>query len=305
MLHDGMDRDFFCGDSVRGAGPSADLHKTMTLPSWPMKKKQRKIIVLNTLHLFPVTVAMKFTFLLSVAALMAMTAAQSADVAAEPSLDVNYADPAVDDSISTPINFDYNDVIDQPPNEMPDNENLDNDFDNHVDDRDKKSQFTAWSSPGYKGHKQRRKNTKGCYRLDGGAVGSFEGSTKVQYGFYKDDRCRGEFLFGSSSAPVKTISPIIYPRSVKMFETDGTPVRPDPSRFALVAWSRPKFYGDKQLIRGMGCQDMDGSDVYSFQGNSKYKFYADRYCHGRKVLETNGGKSSISKINPRSVYIYK
>ena len=260
---------------------------------------------------------MKFTLLLTVTALMAMVAAQSAENTAEPSLDVNYADPTVDDSISTPINFDYSDVIDQPSNEIPDDENLNNDIDNYMNDGtdydmndgtdydkkhgDKKSQFIAWSSPGYKGHKQRRKNTKGCYRLDGGAVGSFEGSTKIQYGFYKDDRCRGKFLFGSSSAPVKTINPIIYPRSVKMLETDGD----DSSRYGLVAWSRPKFYGDRQLVRGMGCQDMDGSDVYSFQGEKKYKFYADRHCHGRKVLETKGGKSSISKINPRSVYIYK
>ncbi|GJJ72269.1 STAM-binding protein [Entomortierella parvispora] len=261
---------------------------------------------------------MKFTVLLSVTALMAMAAAQSADVTAEPSLDVNYADPGVDDSISTPINYDYNDIIDQPSNEMPDDENLNNDVNDDIDnnydddtdnnyDRDdstdhdkkhgsKKSQFIAWSSPDYKGHKQRTKNTKGCYRLDGGAVGSFEGSSKVQYGFYKDDRCRGQFLFGASYAPVKKIDPVIYPRSVKMFVTeggDGTPSRPDPSRFSLVAWSRPKFYGDKQLVRGMGCQAMDGSDVYSFQGEYKYKFYANQHCSGRKVLETKGGKSSI------------
>ncbi|KAF9082065.1 hypothetical protein BGX23_000135 [Mortierella sp. AD031] len=63
------------------------------------------------------------------------------------------------------------------------------------------SGFTAWPSPGLKGHKQRTKNTPGCYRLDGGAVGSFDGSADFQYAFYKDDRCKANILFAASSAP--------------------------------------------------------------------------------------------------------
>ncbi|KAG0043610.1 hypothetical protein BGZ83_011211 [Gryganskiella cystojenkinii] len=247
---------------------------------------------------------MKVTLLLSLTAVMAFAAAQTEDITADPS-DVTYADPTVDDSISTPINWNYDDtpdeIIDQPSNEMPDkNDDLDDSLNDNVGSS--KSGFTAWSSPGYKGHRQHTKhNTKGCYRLSGGAVGSFEGSNRVQYGFYKDDKCRGRFLFGSSSAPVRRIDPIIHPRSVKMFEAD----RPDPPSFGLVAWSRPNFYGNKQLVRGMGCQAMDGSDVYSFQGEYKYKFYKDRYCYEKKLLETSGGKSTVPKMNPRSVYIYK
>ncbi|KAF9393344.1 hypothetical protein BGZ94_006789, partial [Podila epigama] len=47
--------------------------------------------------------------------------------------------------------------------------------------------FTAWSSPGYKGHIQRTKGSPGCYRLDGGAIASFDGPSGFQYNFYGDD----------------------------------------------------------------------------------------------------------------------
>ncbi|KAF8935491.1 hypothetical protein BGZ47_009915 [Haplosporangium gracile] len=108
---------------------------------------------------------------------------------------------------------------------------------NYDHGRPSSSGFTAWSSPGLKGHKQRTKNTPGCYKLNSGAVGGFEGDSNTQYAFYGDLRCSQNILLASSTAPVRCIDPVIYSRSVKMFKSsddDDTPKQPDPNRYSLV-----------------------------------------------------------------------
>ncbi|KAF9212029.1 hypothetical protein BGZ59_007312 [Podila verticillata] len=161
--------------------------------------------------------------------------------------------------------------------------------------------FTAWSSPGYKGHRQQNKGTRGCYKMDGGAVGSFEGSDDYQYGFYNDDSCRRKFLFGASSASIKRIDPIIYPRSVKIWKNDGPP-RLDPNQYTAVFWTRSHFGGERKKFTGMGCYDLDGSTIRSIQGTMRYKFYDGPRCYGGRVAEYVGPKNNI-RISPKSVYI--
>ncbi|KAK5821691.1 hypothetical protein F5H01DRAFT_337703 [Linnemannia elongata] len=173
----------------------------------------------------------------------------------------------------------------------------------HDHDRASSSGFTAWSSPGLKGHKQRTKNTPGCYKLDGGAVGSFEGDSNTQYVFYGDLRCSQKTLFASSTAPVRRIDPIIYPRSVKMLKSDGGDG--NVNRYSLVTWSRPNFAGDNEKYRGMGCINLDGSAFMSFQGDLHYRFYPGPRCQGSMILESSGGMSSHRRMNPRSVFITK
>ena len=161
------------------------------------------------------------------------------------------------------------------------------------------SGFTAWSSPGLKGHKQRTKNTPGCYKLDGGAVGSFEGDSNTQYAFYRDLRCSQKMLFASNTAPVCRIDPIIYPRSVKMLKSGGG----DVNRYSLVTWSRANFAGDNEKYRGMGCINLDGSSFMSFQGDLHYRLYPGPHCQGSMILESSGGMSSHRRMNPRSAFI--
>ncbi|KAF9541370.1 hypothetical protein EC957_003099 [Mortierella hygrophila] len=171
----------------------------------------------------------------------------------------------------------------------------------HDHGRPSSSGFTAWSSPGLKGHKQRTKNTPGCYKLDGGAVGSFEGDSNTQYAFYGDLRCSQKMLFASNTAPVRRIDPIIYPRSVKMLKSGGGDG--NVNRYSLITWSRPDFAGDNEKYRGMGCINLDGSVVMSFQGDLRYRFYPGPRCQGPMILESRGGMSSHKRMNPRSAFI--
>ncbi|KAI1318612.1 hypothetical protein EDD11_006113 [Mortierella claussenii] len=264
---------------------------------------------------------MKISITLSLTALLAVVVAQTSVPAAKSALNANHAATALFDNTVFPVAFssedDNGDIHDTPRNDLAvDGEVMDAPPNNTVKDEGDDvellhggwSRFIAWSSPGYKGHKQERKNTRGCYRLDGGAVGSYEGSSSVKYAFYKDDRCRNKVLYGWSSAPVRRINPVIYPRSVKILDNDDDDdddePYPEPSKYTLVAWSRASFGGYRQLVKGMGCQWLDGSTIYSFQGEYKYKFFDGQYCYGKEVLIADGGKSSVRKINPRSVYIY-
>ena len=200
---------------------------------------------------------------------MAVVAAQPTNV--DPALDITYADPSADDESFHP-----------PP--KPGMDKL----------------FTAWSSPGFKGHKQRNKNTPGCYRLDGGAVGSFEGDTSMTYAFYQDSHCKEKKLYGWSDAPIRRFDPIIYPSSVKIL---SKPPHPPPPKFSLVAWSHILFTGDRQSVRGLGCQALDGSYISSFQGEYTYTFFDGPNCYGKKLLESKGGNGNVRRMRPRSVYI--
>lgn len=244
---------------------------------------------------------MKIPYLISIAALMVATTARSEDASVASVLSVSYTDPSMSlDDIGIPrVNHDE-EIIDMPLNDLPvDDKDVDS-------SHDKSSRVVVWSSPGYKGHKQVTKGTRGCYRLDGGAVGSFEGGLRSsKYGFFKDDRCRGKQIYGWTTAPVHRIDPIIYPRSLKIYENGGGPEPPRPEpKYSLVAWSGSSFSGKVQLISGMGCRLLTGDTIASFQGEYRYKFFAEPYCYGRKTLESDGGKSSVRKMNPRSVYIY-
>ncbi|KAF9972190.1 hypothetical protein BGZ65_009958, partial [Modicella reniformis] len=255
---------------------------------------------------------MKISFLISVAALMVATAAQSKDVPTKSALDI----PIDGTTISGDMNSD-DEIIDMPPSDLVD----DNDGEDIDSNHDRPSRFIVWSSPGYKGHKQVTKGTRGCYRLDGGAVGSFEGGIRFsKYGFFKDDRCKGRLTYGWSSAPIHRIDPVIYPRSVKIYENGDRPEpprpepprpepprpepprpkppRPEPTKYSLVAWSGTLFTGGRQLVSGMGCQSLNGNGITSFQGEYKYKFFEGPYCNGRKTLESYGGKSNVRKMNP-------
>ncbi|KAG0363083.1 hypothetical protein BGZ54_008362, partial [Gamsiella multidivaricata] len=129
---------------------------------------------------------MKVPSLLSIAALVAVVTAQSSDNAAE-SAAVTKGD----------------DIASMPPTES-----LDNGLEPQ---RGGPTLFTAWSSPGFKGHKQRNKNTPGCYRLDGGAVGSFDASRSYKYAFFNDNRCKNRMIYGWTSAPIRRFNPLIYP----------------------------------------------------------------------------------------------
>ncbi|KAF9581330.1 hypothetical protein BGW38_001698 [Lunasporangiospora selenospora] len=165
--------------------------------------------------------------------------------------------------------------------------------------------YTVWASPGFKGHKQRNKNTRGCYTLDGGAVGSFEGWSKMYYTFYKESHCRGKVLYKSKTAPVKRIDPIIYPRSLKIMDRDDDDDDDPKPKYSLIAWSEKYYGGDKQAITGMGCRSLNGRTIRSIQGTYKYKFYQEGNCWGKNILSVQGPKSSVNKMWPRSVYIYK
>ncbi|KAG0373439.1 hypothetical protein BGX24_011698 [Mortierella sp. AD032] len=230
---------------------------------------------------------------------MALAAARNAETMVEPALDINVIDtPIVMEVVPAVVEItSYIEVTD----------------DYEVDIRhgsghppSHASGFTAWSSPGLKGHKQRTRGTPGCYRLDGGAVGSFEGNPDYQYAFYGDLRCKVKTLFASSTAPVRRIDPIIYPRSVSIFTSSGgDPEKPDLNKYTLVTWSRPNFVGDNEKYKGMGCVNLDGSSFMSFQGDHHYTFYPRPHCHGSITLESSGGMSSHRRVNPRSVMITK
>ncbi|KAG0329601.1 hypothetical protein BG004_002295 [Podila humilis] len=208
---------------------------------------------------------MKIPFLLSIAALVSVTLAQTASE--EPRRD----------AVAETIEQDYN---------------LTHDDDHHSD-------FTAWSSPGYKGHRQRTKGTPGCYRLDGGAVGSYTGPSDSYYVFHGGDHCRGKVLYGPRSAPVKNIDPVIYPRSVKIRKHD----RP-PTKYSVVLWSRRNYSGYRQKIDGLGCYGLDGSRIKSIQGTNRYRFYDGERCYGARVAEHRGPQNNIPAISPKSIYVY-
>lgn len=225
---------------------------------------------------------MKISFLLSISAIVALAIAETI---VDPTLNLNAATAPIIISVEG-TDVEINHDSDHPPRHS--------------------SGFTAWSSPGLKGHRQRTKNTPGCYKLDGGAVGSFEGDPNIQYTFYGDPRCRKNMLFTSSTVPVRHIDPIVYPRSVKMLKSTGcdcTPDKPNPDRYSLVTWSRPDFAGDNEKYKGMGCINLDGSVFMSFQGEHHYRFYPGPHCQGPVLLESSGGMSSHKRVNPRSAFI--
>ncbi|KAG0202013.1 hypothetical protein BGX28_005330 [Mortierella sp. GBA30] len=233
---------------------------------------------------------MKASFLLSIAALIAAAAAQSSEPVVSPPVDTNIAAPSVVmQNSSVPITGDN---IGKPADL--------NDELYSQSSSSSSSKFVAWSSSGYRGHKQTTKSTSGCYKLSGGAVGSFEGKKDMQYGFYKDSKCGDKLLYSSKDSRVRKIDPIIRPRSVKILNKGS-----DSSRRSLVAWSRTKYSGDKQTVYGKGCKSLNGKSIRSYEGKYNYKFYEDRNCFGKKLLQSRGGKSSTKKINPRSVYIYE
>ncbi|KAF9357539.1 hypothetical protein BGX26_003553 [Mortierella sp. AD094] len=234
---------------------------------------------------------MKIPLIISLSALMAMAAARSAAVIGETALDINYADPVVPlGTLPPPVDVDTSsDIVESPSSDMADGDGVEADHNG--------SRFIAWSSPGYKGHKQVTKNTRGCYILDGGAVGSYEGDSTATYGFFADEHCKTKLLYGWDSAPVNRIDPIIYPKSVKIYQQGYEPPPPQPEpKYTLIAWSQSSFCGDRQLVGGMGCQSLDGSKISSFQGEFKYKFFSDSNCHGRKLLEAQDGQSSVRKM---------
>ncbi|KAF9184244.1 hypothetical protein BGZ51_002449 [Haplosporangium sp. Z 767] len=229
---------------------------------------------------------MKTPVLISVAALMTFAAAQSSgDVVSDPALIINNVGfvPHLDDV-----------VVDIPSIDLA---NYDAVMD--LDDADSRhgytSRFIAWSSPGFKGHQQSTKNTEGCHILDDGAVGSYQGSNNIEYGFFEDRRCRGKMVYGWKTGSEKRIRPIIYPRSVKIrhrgADDDGDHGNDRPMLRTLVTWERPMFSGDNQKIHGKGCQSLNGNTIMSFQGQHVYKFYARRHCSGKVLLESRGGMS--------------
>ncbi|KAF9432558.1 hypothetical protein BGZ76_010631 [Entomortierella beljakovae] len=215
--------------------------------------------------------------------MMALAVAQLVDVAPEETPNTNYVDP------QSPVIADDGDMI------------------AYHNGNGNRNRFIAWASPGLKGHKQVTKNTRGCYILDGGAVGSYEGDSSATYGFFDDDRCRGDMLYGWDSAPVNRIDPIIYPRSVKIYENGPPPPPPPPPpqpTYTLVAWSESVFGGDRQLVSGKGCRPLSGCQVSSFQGEFTYRFFDGDNCYGREIFSSQGGRSEIPRIYPRSVYVY-
>ncbi|KAF9920037.1 hypothetical protein FBU30_010230 [Linnemannia zychae] len=234
---------------------------------------------------------------------MALAVAQGPEVAVNPASDINIADapivvktlPVTTESIF--INEVLSDAV--PSDDLPSDASNDGVNASRPSDR---WTFTAWSSPGMKGHNQTTKNTPGCYRLDGGAVGSFEGNPRASYTFYRDHRCERDRL-SSNSAPVRSINPVIYPSSVKIHVNDHGHDKPDRHKYSLITWSKPGFSGKSERYRGMGCVNLDGRAFMSFQGGYNYKFHVGPNCQGRVILKSNGGMSSHKRISPRSAFI--
>ncbi|KAF9958777.1 hypothetical protein BGZ72_010918 [Mortierella alpina] len=237
---------------------------------------------------------MKATFLFSIAALMALAAAQAPDAIVNPAVETNDATSAspvlenasiLDDSIT----------VDASTFSAPEDSDV-------SASSSSKSKFSAWSEANYHGRKQTNKGTSGCYRLDGRAVASYEGSKNMQYGFYKGRNCDGDAVYTSLDRSIMRISPRIYPGSVRILN-QGT----NSSKRTLTVWSNDKYHGDRQKVYGTGCKTLNGLSVRSFKGEGKYryKFFDDRECFGKALLESGSGdKSSTSRIRPRSVYIY-
>ncbi|KAF9284896.1 hypothetical protein BGZ68_004319 [Mortierella alpina] len=237
---------------------------------------------------------MKATFLFSIAALMALAAAQSPDTIVNPAVESNDAtspSPVLDNSNI----LDDSIPVDAPAFSAPDNSDV-------SASSSSSSKFSAYSDANYHGRKQTTKGTSGCYRLDGRAVGSYEGSKHMQYGFYKGRDCDGDAVYTSLDRSIMRISPRIYPRSVRILN-QGT----DSSKRTLTVWSNDKYHGDRQKVYGTGCKTLNGLSIRSFKGEGRYRymFFDDRECFGKTLLESGGGdKSSTSRIRPRSVYIY-
>ncbi|KAF9948291.1 hypothetical protein BGZ72_009785 [Mortierella alpina] len=240
---------------------------------------------------------MKATFLLSIAALMALAAAQSPDTTANRTVETNVTatpSPVVED----PTILDDPTLLDGLAFSASDD-------DTEVSaSSSSSSKFRVWSDANYHGHKQTTKGSTGCFRLDDRrAVASYEGSKDKQYGFYKGRDCNGGAVYTSQDKSIKRISPRIYPRSVRILNK-GT----RSSKRSLTVWSNKKYHGDRQKVYGTGCKTLNGLSIRSFKGEGSYRytFYPDRECFGKALLESRGGdKSSTSKIRPRSVYIYR
>ncbi|KAF9951800.1 hypothetical protein BGZ70_000851 [Mortierella alpina] len=237
---------------------------------------------------------MKATFLFSIAALMALAAAQSPEALVNPAVvsnDATSASPVLDSSTIVDDSI----AIEAPAFSASDDSDV-------SASSSSSSKFTAWTEANYHGSKQTNKGTSGCYRLDGRAVASYEGSKKMQYGFYKGRNCDGNAIYTSLDRSIMRISPRIYPRSVRILN-QGT----DSSKRTLTVWSNDKYHGDRQKVYGTGCKTLNGLSIRSFKGEGKYryKFFDDRECFDKTLLESGGGdKSSTSRIRPRSVYVY-
>ncbi|KAF9572014.1 hypothetical protein EC968_010419 [Mortierella alpina] len=240
---------------------------------------------------------MKATFLLSIAALMALAAAQSPVPTANRTAEANVTatpspvseDPTILDDANVLDGFSFSASDDETEVSA---------------SRSSSSKFRVWSEANSHGRKQTTKGSAGCYRLDGRAVASYEGSGDKQYAFYKGSDCNGgSAIYSSQDKRIKRISPRIYPRSVRILNK-GT----SSSKRSLTVWSNKGYHGDRQKVYGTGCKTLNGLSVRSFKGEGSYRynFYPDRECFGKALLESRGGdKSSTSKIRPRSVYIYR
>ncbi|KAF9275950.1 hypothetical protein BGZ68_010357 [Mortierella alpina] len=254
---------------------------------------------------------MKATFLLSIAALMALVAAQSPNTTANRTTETNVAatpSPVLEDTtIVDDLDLDglaYSDDADD-VDDVDDADDADGDDTVISAYGSSSSKFRVWSEANSHGRKQTTKGSAGCFRLDGRhAVASYEGSSDKQYGFYKGRNCdEGAALYTSKDKRIKRISPRIYPRSVRILDKGNKS-----STRSLTVWSKDKYHGDRQKVYGKGCQSLNGLSIRSFKGEGsyRYKFYPDRECFGKALLETRGGnKRSTSRIRPRSVYIYR
>ncbi|KAF9944140.1 hypothetical protein BGZ70_005004 [Mortierella alpina] len=215
---------------------------------------------------------MKATFLLSIAALVALAAAQSPEAAADRTVETNVTatpSPVLEDAT----------ILDEPT--VLDGlafSAADDDLEVSAARSSSSSKFRVWSEANSDGRKQTTSGSTGCHRLDGRAVASYEGFKDKQYAFYKGRHCDGgSAVYTSQERRIKRISPRIYPRSVRILNK-GT----RSSKRSLTVWSSDKYRGDRQ------------------------KFYPDRECFGKALLESRGGdKSSTRRIRPRSVYIYR
>ncbi|KAF9357531.1 hypothetical protein BGX34_009337 [Mortierella sp. NVP85] len=207
---------------------------------------------------------MKTPYLVSIAALMVATAARSEGVSATSVLGISYTNPSIS----------LDDIVIP---RVSDNEEIMNLPSSDLPDNDKNVDSISKVASGPANTDSSRMTVAETNRSTAGHLPRFIEST-----------------------------PIIYPRSLKIYENGGgpEPPRPEPTKYSLVAWSGSSFSRNRQLTSGMRCRLLTGETIASFQGEFRYKLFAEPYCYGRKTLESDGGKSSVRKTNPRSVYIY-